>query len=232
MLRSTLLVIAVVVSAGNAAAEEPQVIRRDGQVCVQTRDAQGAVSESCRPDRPITPAPSAATEAAQAPAATQNPLALADARRSASLLESDPHGAARGIGEYLGAQVGAAIPMLVYSVVALTSRTDVGGLLAATLVSFGVSSLTAGLFHIAIDGQAGIGWAFLGNLVGQVGALLLTLLLGTSPVGSLIAAVVGSVLPALGASVALELRDTALRKEGTMSAARPPQEGSIVVSRF
>jgi hypothetical protein len=213
------------------ADEYPKVVRRDGQVCVQELAADGAVKESCR-----------AETAPQAPAATE-PSGSGWSNRfqpngSPRLLEggllADPKGAPRGIAELFGGQVAAFATASIF--VATGVGAGVTGQLASSLVVFGVSSLASGLLHTINDGQAGLGWAFLGNALGSVASFVIAVLaLSTSSVVLIaMTLLVGSLLPPLGAAIALELRDTALRREGAGFAPSAAQSrpGGAVLANF
>lgn len=214
------------------ADEYPKVIRRDGQVCVQELAADGAVKESCRAE--TTPAPRPSTDT---PSGTGWSNRFQNQGTSPRLLDGDllpdPKGAVRGISELLGGQVAAYLTSIAFIATGVSST--VGGLLGSAVVGFAVSSLVSGLFHLASDGQAGLGWAFLGNLIGQVVSVVFTLaaLSSGSAVVTLLAVLIGGFLPALGASVALELRDTAVRREAAgfaPSAGTRGQSGALIAS--
>lgn len=222
----TLATLVVMISTSVLADEYPKVVRRDGQVCVQEKSAEGTVTESCRAER--APLPAESRDAAESKP-SENPWLVADQRKASLLLGEDTHGASRGATELLAGQIGALVPGLIAS---LAGGSSVGGLLLASLASFGLSSLASGVAHVAIGGQAGVGWAFVGNLVGQAAALVINLLaLASGGVGLLVAALlIGSALPALGATIALELRDTAVRAEAVATRSAPAQRGAVLAS--
>lgn len=211
---------AVSLASASLADEYPQVIRRNGEVCVQTLGADGKVAEACRPDVPV---------AARATTTDESGVRVTSLPRAASLLDADPKGAGRGVAELFGGQVGALLPQLIAMAV---GGTTVTGTILVTLASFGISSLASGLMHLAYDGQAGIGWAFLGNAIGQGVSLLITLvaLSGASTLLLVVGVLAGALLPALGASIALELRDHALREGGGV--AQSTRSSDPVVMRF
>lgn len=219
-LSSLCAVFAVCLASVSLADEYPQVIRRNGEVCVQTLGADGKVAEACRPEGPV---------AAKATTTDESGVRVTSVPRAASLLDADPKGAGRGVAELFGGQVGALLPQLISIAV---GGTSVAGTLLVSLASFGVSSLVSGLMHLAYDGQAGFGWAFLGNAIGQAVSLLISLvaITGASPVLLIVGILAGAFLPALGASIALELRDHALRENGGV--ARTPSSADPVVMRF
>ncbi len=233
--RSTSLIAALVVTSLSFAAwadDYPKVIRRDGQVCVQDLGPDGAVKESCRAEtapaaRPSTDTPSGTGWAGRFQSQGSSPRLLDGGELP------DPKGAARGLSEFLGGQVAAYATSLVFLATGVSST--IGGLLGASVVVFAVSSLISGLFHLANDGQAGLGWAFLGNLIGQVASVIIGLagLAGGAVVVAVFTLLVGGLLPALGASIALELRDTAVRREAagfSPSANARGEPGALIAS--
>lgn len=214
------------------ADEYPKVVRRDGQVCVQELAADGSVKESCRAESVVAPSTSASPSGDTGWASRFQGNAS-----SPRLLEGDPpdpKGASRGISELLGGQAVAYLISIIF--LATGTSSTIGGLLGSAALGFTLSSLASGLFHAAGDGQAGIGWAFLGNLLGQVASVVITLLAvaSSSAVVALFAVLVGGFLPALGASIALELRDTVLRREaaGLAPLADAGRSRGAVVARF
>ncbi len=223
------LVVGVSLSAW--ADEYPKVVRREGQVCVQELGPDGVVKESCRAE--AAPAPSTASQQSGEGWAGRFPGKASSPRLLEGDLLADPKGASRGISELFGGQAVAYLSSLVFLATGVSST--VGGLLLSATAGLAVSSLVSGLFHIAFDGQAGLGWAFLGNLIGQVASVVITLfaLASSSAVVTIFAVLVGGLLPALGATIALELRDTAVRREAagfSPSAAGTRSNGAVVVS--
>lgn len=236
-MRTVALVTLAVLASPALADDYPKVVHRDGQVCVQSLDAAGAVVEQCRregaaeysapaqltpPDAPPLPPPQAAPPPAQP-------------RRSARLIE-DEHGAARGIAEVVLGQLAGLVPVLVASATCnslLTSCT--GASVAGGLISFVASSLTVGLIHLAFDGRAGMGWSFLGNLIGGSVGLLLSLVAVSSgsAVLLLMAGIVQILLPSTCSAIALEVRDRAVRKQEAGLAGRAPHlEEGLLAARF
>jgi hypothetical protein len=147
-------------------------------------------------------------------------------------LVDDDRGAARGIAELAVGQLAGLVPVLVTSSVCPTSVscTLVGG-----LTSFVLSSLVAGLMHFAFDGKAGLGWAFLGNLIGGGVALLVSVVAVASGSGLflLLAGVIQVILPSTIAAISLEVRDGTLRRrEAGVAQALPSFGGGLTAARF
>lgn len=75
-----------------------------------------------------------------------------------------------------------------------------------------VAGAATWIFHSLFDGQAGFGWGLLGAVIGSAISMLATIALQSSVFGILVAAVASVLLPPLGAAIALEARDGALRR--------------------
>ncbi|MCU0696863.1 MAG: hypothetical protein MUC96_10060 [Myxococcaceae bacterium] len=214
------------------ADEYPKVVRRDGQVCVQELAADGSVKESCRAE--TVPAPSTSASPQEGTGWANRFQGSANAPRLLPEAMADSKGASRGIAELFGGQVAAFATALVFVATGVAS-SGIGGLLASSLTTFAVSSLVSGFFHVVNDGQAGLGWAFLGNALGSVASFVVTLVALSTGGATVIALalIVGSLLPPLGAAIALELRDTVLRREAagfspSVETSRP--RGAVVAS--
>lgn len=206
------LVALVAATSDAPAADYPKVVHRDGNVCVQELDATGAVTESCRPERGV---------------------GLASARPSAQLLPGgvldDPKGSTRGIAELSAGIVGATLPLLIIGATSQGLPTVTSALLGGML-SMVVAGAASWILHSIFEGQAGIGWAVLGALAGSVAATLVGLVMtGLTAVGIMTTAVLGVLLPALGASIALEARDGAFRRGEVATFGPRPQ---LLVASF
>ncbi len=201
-----LLVVSMTLGASAASADEflGRIQKPDGTWCQQIQRGD-EVLESCR-----------AGEAFHPP------------NGAASL--TDGLGARRGATEALAAVGGAFLwSALLLATCSLCSATTVALVYPVQLITTGAFGSLA---HGLLDGQAGFGWGILGALVGGSVGILVNLILAALGVAPLLVIAVSAllgVLPSIGAVVALEIRDTSLRRSAV---GLPPAVSSLELGRF
>ncbi len=198
------LVVLAAVSAVDAQDEFPKVVRRDGQVCVQTLEA-GRVAESCRP------------EASPLVTSSADPWSgVTGGRRSAILLD-DPWASRRAVAEQTAGTVVSAVVGGIFLGVCFQYGCSASGSAAFGLAQLGLVGLVSTLTHAANHGQGHVGFGLLGAGLGGAVGLLISIVTFSSGAGLLATVLLvnlAALLPAVGSVVALELRDASVRQQG------------------
>lgn len=147
-----------------------------------------------------------------------------DSARSATLLEPDTNGAMRGIAEVSSGILTAFLPTFFLS---FARGVGIGGLIFTSVISAAASSAIVGLVHVLMEGKGGFGFAMLGGAIGGVAAFLLGVIGAVTGLGAitLFAAILSVGLPPLGAAIAIEMRDSVIRRGGVSQRETPVFDG-------